>query len=451
MKARSLKIRLLTGGALWTILALIVTGLAILYLFIQTVERSVHSELDAEATRLTALIVPGNHDRPALRGRLPDPRYELPLSGVYWQITRQDGTILRSRSLWDFVIDYDASAHTENIWHFETSGPNGQTLLATALSARFQDTKEEIEAYTIMVAQDRSVLNESIAWFGRDLLVALLVLGAALVLAAIAQVGVGLRPLRMLRYDIQNIRTGETDAVGDRYPTEILPLVSEVNGLLVSQQRLIEYARARASDLAHGLKTPLAVMGTVADQLRKQGDATNADLIEDLVTEMTERIDYQLRLSRLRQRSRTQVLKTPLDDVLPRIVSVLRCTASNEHLNWDITHSDRLYLDIDRNDLVELLGILLENAAQWATSVVVTRVSRQGSDAEILISDDGGKLTGADVAALSKSDFRLDEKVHGHGLGLGIAREIVTLNGGKITFTLSPEGGLELRLRLPLA
>ena len=167
---------------------------------------------------------------------------------------------------------------------------------------------------------------------------------------------------------------------------------------------------------------------------------------------MGERIDYQLRLSRLRQRGRGQMLDTGLEEVLARIVAVVSRTARGEPLSWRVDCDEGLRLDIDRNDLVELLGILLENASEWAAREVRILCRREGELARLLISDDSGKLTAADLDALSSVPLRLDQRSRGgNGLGLGIAQEIVALNGGRMDFALSSRNGFQVEIRLPLA
>ncbi len=446
----SLRIRLLIGGALWIALALILTGLAIFYLFVANVERSVRADLEANIARLTTLIDLDARST-ALTGQMSDPRYDFPLSGFYWQVSQVPGTIIRSRSLWDFVIPYQPPPHPRGTVQFTASGPEGQSLSAAALDVTFHE-RANPRTYRIIVAQDRGALDESIARFGRDIVIALVLLGLALALAAFAQVGLGLRPLRALRRDVGMVRRGDNDTLGEDYPDEVMPVVQEVNALLATQHRLIDFARARAADLAHVLKTPLAVLGTVSDQLRDRRDTETADMIEDLVVEMQERIDYQLRLSRLRQRKRGEVLSTRLDEVPARIVAVIRRTADGERLDWQVEYGEALHVDIDRNDLVELLGILLENASEWAASRVSISCGRDGNTAHLLIEDDGGTLTAADLEAIAATDMRLDQRpAAGNGLGLGIAREIVALNGGALAFALSADNGLRVSTRLPLS
>ena len=126
----------------------------------------------------------------------------------------------------------------------------------------------------------------------------------------------GLRPLSAVRAGVEAVRHGRSKKLDGSYPAEVTPLIGEVNDLLASQDASINFARARAADLAHGLKTPLSVLAATAPDLRARGDVATADLLEELSADMADRIDYQLRLSRLHQRQRSEVLNASLNDAL---------------------------------------------------------------------------------------------------------------------------------------
>jgi hypothetical protein len=290
----SLRLRLFLGAALWISLALLAAGASIAYLFTASVERTVRTDLSAGLARLVALIDPDAARSPALSQSRSDPRYDIPLSGIYWQVEDTDQKkVIRSRSLWDFVLDTGETKPGDGEQFTITKGPGEQSLSALSLSTRFSTTAGD-RTYRIVVAQDRAILDESIRRFGKDLAISLVILGIALVAAAWLQVRLGLSPLRKLREDIEAIRHGARDTVARTYPSEVLPLVGEVNELLASQQKSMEFARARAADLAHGLKTPLSVLASVTQGLRDKGDTENADLVDGLASEMADRIDYQL-------------------------------------------------------------------------------------------------------------------------------------------------------------
>jgi signal transduction histidine kinase len=443
----SVRRRLLVLAVAWISLALLLAGSAISYLFVLTVERNVRAELLAGVARLVAVL-----DTEAATPRLledpGDPRYLIPFSGVYWQIEMTGAPTLRSGSLWDVVLTPQLEdGQTERFdW---LPGPREQIL--AAVSRRISiETASGPRDYLVTAGADRSVTEQSIEQFGSALAAALLVLGAVLTLAAYFQVRQGLAPLDGLRSGIAAIRAGTRVSMAGTYPREVLPLVNEIEALLASQRDSIEFARERAADLAHGLKTPLAVLANLANMLRAKGELATAAQIEGLAAEMAQRVDYQLHLSRLRHRTRNHALYADLGEALSRTLAVVQQTQQGENLVWSCADTT-VAVDIDPNDLIELLGVLLENAAKWAKRRVAVATTIAGDMAEITIEDDGPGLDAAKLASLGQRGVRLDEAGGGHGLGLAIASNIVRLNGGSLAFAKSSEHGLLVTLRLPLS
>ena len=453
MRSRSLRLRLLGGAALWIVLALVVAGIAIGWMFTANVERSMREELTASLNRLVAQIDPAAAE-PVEPGPLPDPHYDTPLSGVYWQI--EDVATLeswRSRSLWDHVLDTRNVAAPGGVERFSTiAGPGGQSLSAMVREVSFGASAGGTPTrFRVTLAEDRAPLDESIRKFGGDLLVALAVLGVALILAAWLQVRLGLKPLESVREGIGAVRRGATQKLASHYPAEVLPLVGEVNALLEQQQKSMEFARSRAADLAHGLKTPLSVLRNLAAEMKASGEAAAGNEVDEIVGEMDDRVEYQLRLSRLRMRTRAHQLSASLNEAVDRTVAVLSRTQEGEELDWRIDVAPELKVDIDRHDLMELVGVILENAAKWGRSAVTVEAVVAGAYAELRIADDGPGLPDEQAARLGERGQRHDESRRGSGLGLAIALEVVALNAGSVRFGRAPEGGLEAIVRLPLA
>lgn len=448
MKPNSLRLRLLAGAALWISAALVVAGLAIGFIYTVNIEQNLHAGLSASLSRLAALLNPES-DPPALTAPLPDPRYDRPASGIYWQIENvATGATGRSASLFDFVLARDVSFADDGAEHFAAiAGPDGQSLTALIRLLRFSDGR----SFRVIVAENRAVLNESISRFGLQLTFALAILGVALIAAAVLQVRLGLGPLDALRAAVENVRKGRGERLPTTFPNEIQGLVGEVNELLAAQEQSVRFAQTRAADLAHGLKTPLAVLDTIAADLRSRGDETTASSLDLLAREMAERVDYQLRLSRLRLRPRHHRLSADLGQAVARTLAVVRRTPDGERVEID-SDAPEVLVDIDLRDLIELVGVLIENAAKWAKSRAgVTAQVLPDAGAELIIADDGPGLTPEQIAMLGKRGRRLDESVRGTGLGLAIAHEIAALNGGSIAFGRAELGGLEVRVRLPLA
>jgi len=451
VKQRSLRLRLLGGALVWISLALVLAGTTIGLMFVGNVERQTRMDLGDSLNRLIAVVDP-RASPVALSHPLADPRYDTPFSGLYWQVGGADGTpLLRSRSLWDFELTPDWKGLADGSPHFVTiAGPSGQSLSVLVRKVHFDLPATPVDFF-VLVAENRAVLDSSIAQFGQDLVIALLLLGVVLVIAAWLQVRLGLAPLDSLRAGIDRIQRGESARLPASYPAEVLPLVNGVNELLSSQEKSMQFARARAADLAHGLKTPLSVLSTVSERLAAAGDEETAALIEMMTKEMADRIDYQLRLSRLRMRDGTHLYATSLNKTLARTIAVVEKTRDGENLAWSFIADTPALVDIELQDLIELVGVLLENAAKWAKTRVDVTVRHDAEGVETIIADDGPGLTPAQIATVGRRGRRLDESKKGSGLGLSIAIEIVEINGGKLSFDDNPGGGLRVHLRLPLA
>lgn len=451
MNRRSLRLRLLGGAALWIVLALVVAGIAIGWMFTANVERSMRAGLTASLNRLVAQIDPVAA-QPVGTDPLPDPRYATPMSGIYWQIEAlPGGENWRSRSLFDHVLDTANATAPGGVERFSTiAGPGDQSLSAMVREVSFGEG-DAAKRYRLTLAEDRGLLDESIRQFGGELVLALAFLGLALILASLLQVQLGLRPLGALRQGIGAVRRGEAQKLPTSYPTEVLPLVGEVNELLTQQQKSMEFARARAADLAHGLKTPLSVLRNLAADMKETGDAKAGGEIDEIVGEMDDRVEYQLRLSRLRMRTPTHQLSASLNNTVTRTIAVLSRTQEGEELDWQVELVPGLKVDIDPHDLMELVGVVLENAAKWGKTRVVVSGNADAGEAELRVADDGPGLTAEQIAHLGVRGQRHDESRRGSGLGLAIALEVVALNAGTMHFARAAEGGLEVIVRLPLA
>ena len=451
MNQRSLRLRLLGGAIVWIGLALVLAGVAIGLMFVGNVERQTRADLNDSLTRLIALIDP-RASPVVLTHPLADPRYDTPFSGLYWEIGGVGGSpALRSRSLWDFELAPDTKKLADGSAHFLTiPGPSGQSLSALARKVHYVLQPAPVDLL-VLVAENRAVLDVSIAQFGQDLVIALVLLGLALLIAAWFQVRLGLAPLDSLRAGIDRIQRGESDRLPETYPAEVLPLVNGVNELLQSQEKSMQFARARAADLAHGLKTPLSVLSTVSERLAEAGDTETAGLIHMMTKELADRVDYQLRLSRLRMRDGAHFYTASLNKALARTIAVVEKTRDGENLAWSFVADATVDVDIEQEDLIELVGVLLENAAKWAKTRVDITLRHDAEGVETIIADDGPGLTPAQIATLGPRGQRLDEGKDGSGLGLSIASEIVEINGGNIGFDQTPGGGLRVHLRLPIA
>ena len=450
MNGHSLRLRLLGGAVAWIALALVAAGFAITMIFANTVEQDQREDLLASLDRVLA-AAPVDGTVTDIRPGLGDPRYVTPGGGLYWQVVDLgNGAMAQSRSLWDTSLLVPATVPAKPSASATLSsmiGPNGQSLLVLSQEIIVQQGAAS-RKLRVAVAEDTAVRGRDIRRFAVDIGMALSVLAAALAVAGWLQVYFGLKPLGAIRGALEEVGAGRSTKLAGEFPMEVLPLVSEVNALLKNHDRSIAVARARADDLAHGLKTPLAVLSATAERLRTKGDEANAAVLSLLGEEMAERINYQLRLTQLRIRSSEQALSASLDQALIRSVAVVRKTGRGEGLFWKLD-TEKVSADMDPHDLMELIGVLLENAANWASSEVRVSCRLNGTLAEFDLADDGPGLTEEDIAKLGERGKRLDEKRSGTGFGVAIAKEILELNAGTLTLSRSEAGGLKVLVRIP--
>ena len=320
------------------------------------------------------------------------------------------------------------------------------------------------------VALDRRELAQARRDFAADVAPYLVLLGVVLVLAAWFQVRIGLAPLDAVRLGVRAIRSGAAQRLPTDFPDEVLPLAEEVNSLLDAQERAIERARAWTADLAHGLKTPLVVLAADAQRLRGAGQSALADDLDDLAQSMRRRVDRELIRARVRARvgnragARTDrgvgVPPNPvgraasaadagadLPDTLRRVIRALERTPNGARLQWDLDTPERLRVAILPEDLLELLGNVLENAANWAQRLVKIQVGA-GDPVLVQIEDDGPGVPADRLERLGQRGLRLDERSQGNGLGLAIAQDICDAYGNDLAFSPADLGGLAVTLHL---
>ena len=471
MTRRSLRFRLLLAAALSIAVALMAAGFGLTALFERHAQRRLESQLDNTLGLILGHLGYTADGRVRFEQPLADPRYQTPLSGLYWQIQDEDRpTLLRSRSLWDAVLDLpDDPLPNGTLHQHDLAGPAGQSLLAVERRV-VSSAPEGDRQIRVAVALDRRELAQARRDFAADVAPYLVLLGVVLVLAAWFQVRIGLAPLDAVRLGVRAIRSGAAQRLPTDFPDEVLPLAEEVNSLLDAQERAIERARAWTADLAHGLKTPLVVLAADAQRLRGAGQSALADDLDDLAQSMRRRVDRELIRARVRARvgnrasARTDrgvgVPPNPvgraasaadagadLPDTLRRVIRALERTPNGARLQWDLDAPERLTVAILPEDLLELLGNVLENAANWAQRLVKIQVGA-GDPVLVQIEDDGPGVPADRLERLGQRGLRLDERSQGNGLGLAIAQDICDAYGNDLAFAPADLGGLAVTLHL---
>ncbi len=448
MKTRSLKIRLLALQAVAIILALGITGYSLTYLFERSVERRIDTELDTYLTQIAARLSFDQSGKPQLGSKLADPRFDNIYSGLYWQIvnTTVDQTI-RSRSLWDTELILPAEAHGPNAVHSHyIGGPQKSSLLVHERSLIFRSPIGE-QTVRMAVALDLAELEILSSVFAAEVALSLLLLGTFLLAAAWVQVTMGLSPLSLVQKSVASIRNGTASRISADLPSEVLPLAKEVNDLLAAQEIIMQREKHRADNLAHGFKTPLTALISDIRRLRDKGEDEIAGEIETATQIMRRHIDKELTSARLREAG--NIPSVQIVPILDGIVATLRRTPDGEIKTIQTECSHNLYVQIEKDDLTEILGNLIENAVKHAKSRVVVKAFIINNLVTFEIEDDGPGISDVLRETVQKRGARLDQSIAGSGLGLAIVNDVLEIYQQTLDFEKSSLGGLKVCFQLP--
>ncbi|MDR6852944.1 signal transduction histidine kinase [Sphingomonas sp. BE123] len=438
----SLSRRMILIAAAWITLLLAGGGFALDRVLTGAVTRNFDEQLEY---LLTSMIVSAELDpegNVAFNRALGDQRFLEPYSGLYWQVSGKGFEPFPSRSLWDRRLD--------------TSRPHRSADLETYDSSQFEQKLRVVERdvrlpgsqvrWRFQVAATREALDAQIDALRRTLVRSFLLLAAGLIVMAALQTWYGLLPLRKLRIAIQKLRTGAMPRIDGAMPAEVAPLVEELNGLVAHNDRQAEEARRHAGNLAHALKTPLTVIMNAATA---EADDLPATVVREART-MRRQVDHHLARARAVGRRGSAHSRAP---VWPSVDSVERAVARlYPHVRIDTDGPRDLVAHIERQDLDEIMGNLVENAAKYGGGSVFITVRADAGFVEILIEDDGTGIPEADRIRIFDRGVRLDTGKPGTGLGLAIVRDVAEIYDGTVTLEESEDlGGLMVRLRLPAA
>jgi signal transduction histidine kinase len=416
----SLRGRALIGGAAWILLALLIGGGVLGRLF---------DDFEGPA---------------ALAEPTGDPRFERPYSGLYWQVEHDGDPPIRSRSLWDAQLSLPADVPGATTVLLESDGPRDEPLriIARAITLRNGET------WRLAVATALTELQTEQRAFRQGLFFAQLALGGALIIAGLLQTALALRPLAGLRAAVLRYREGASPRIEGDFPSEVAPLAEDLNEMLDRNARIMERARRQAADLAHALKTPSAILRNELAQMRGADPASVRHAIEAL-----DRIDAQT--ARHLARARMAAFAAPRGTLAPVAVAVGRIMRALHRMHAerglqfevDVDHTHRF--QGEPQDLEELLGSLMENAAKWANSRVRVRSIENAEALTLIIEDDGVGIPPEKHAEALQAGVRLDQKKSGTGLGLSIATDLADIYGGTLTLSDSSLGGLCVTCRFP--
>jgi len=444
MLPRSLHARMLMLSVLATLAALLIAGATVAHVLERFVTEGLDERLDSQVALLASTVeADGRVDRAKLGQRISAMEGG---PGWRWRIEGPAGTIGSS----DFpALDRgppgphppgdDARLRDEGRLQPLEGASEGDT----PVHARRLVVQTSGGPVTLTAAAPRDVIRRPIRGALAPLLGVLAVLAVLLGAATLVQLRLGLRPLRRLRDQIAQLRTGARSSVDEEQPTELRPLAAELNALAAQNDAALASARQSAANLAHALKTPVAALA-----LDVHDDPPRAAQVA--------RIDTTIRhhLARARVQIANQRVATPLAPAVADLADTVRRIHRDRALAFTIDIADDLAAAIDPHDLDELLGNLLDNAARHASGRIAVRAAVDQDDARnlrIIVSDDGPGIPAQERARVAQPGVRLDEQGDGHGFGLGIAADLTAIYGGVLTLEDSAWGGLGVIVTLPAA
>lgn len=437
-------------AVVWTALLLALGGFALDRVVTGTITRNFDDGLSASIPAMLAAAELDPFGEVRFNRPPVDPGFNEPYSGLYWQVSAKDRAPFRSRSLWDreLPVDFTTSCvepcvtrsytfRNEPLRIIERDG----IIPGSSVTWRFQ------------VAQSTAKLDAQLADVRKTLWLSLGALGAGLILLAMVQASIGLMPLRRISAQLAAIRSGKASrAPTDDVPPEIAPLVQELNALLDHNEKVAEEARTHAGNLAHALKTPMSVLtNEAASRSPELADA----VVRELST-MRRHIDHHLARARAMGRRTASTARAPVWPSLERLVTAIERIYAERGVVIDIAGDRKLVFRGERQDLEEMAGNLIDNAAKYGGGrVFVTLSAGTGRDSGLLqmqVEDDGQGIPAKLRETMFERGSRLDTGKPGTGLGLAIVRDVAGIYGGTVSLAESEDlGGLLVTLKLPMS
>ncbi|MGU3361133.1 sensor histidine kinase [Methylobacterium sp. M6A4_1b] len=453
MRRRSTAVRLATSALLASSAILLIAAWILTTLYRENTERAFDSRLLVYANNLATDLVSPN-DPESRSFTLSDPRFDLPLSGWYWQIGRPDAKprdLRTSRSLVGVPLKAAGTPDTKaGIGQIRQGYGRAQDERRLRIIERDVDLGEE-GRYTVRVAGPADEIENDVDRFRFSLMVTFGLLGLSLALTTLLQIRFGLAPLAKLRNALGAIRRGESDRITGEYPRDIAPLAGEVNLLIETNREILERARTQVGNLAHALKTPLSIIVNEVGAADAPGDLSAK--IREQAAVMRDQVNYHLDRARAAALAGTLGTSTEVEPALAGLVRTFGKIYRDKDIAYEVHVPAGLRFRGERQDFEEMIGNLVDNASKWAHGRVAIRAEAVGQNDYphllVAIEDDGPGLAPEDRAAVVGRGRRLDETKPGSGLGLSIVADLAALYRGRFRLEEATLGGLRAVIEVP--
>ena len=443
----SLAVRLFFSATVWIMLTLVSAGLLLSDLNKNSNFKAFDDRLNLSLETLIGASRLDSSDGITVVSTIGDPRYFQPYSGWYWQINDGAKTLARSRSMWDQVFTIDKrliGGRSQFVSQVQSSDNQVKKIEKKKLhiiqrEISFPGYKNPV---TFTVSGDTKEYQENIKKFDNTLSTILIALGVGLMFAVFLQVNFGLLPLNKIKTALFKIRNGDEKNLQDPYPLEVQPLATEINNLLEYNEKIIERAKTHVGNLAHVLKTPLAVVSNEIDKEDK--------ILSNQIQLMKRQIDRYLKKAHLDSVGKITKEKINIIELSKKMVGIFLKLYPSKDIRMS-SDLEKAFVLSSFEDMEEVIGNIVENSCKWAGKRVFLKIKEsEENDIHMIFSDDGPGLPQDKMKKVFARGFRLDEQTPGTGLGLNIVKDIIETSKGKVWLTKSLElGGLEVNIKLP--
>ncbi|MCP4048225.1 MAG: hypothetical protein GY732_19795 [Gammaproteobacteria bacterium] len=444
MRSNSLSTRIIVLSGNWVIAALIVSALLLVYFYRDHVAQHYDAHVNMHLEELTGASGISSDGTFSLAFLPSDPRYDELHSGWYWEVRQAGESLMQSPSLGDDKLDIGSIRPTRSKVVYELLGPIQEELRVYVFAVEVDSTHEPL---VYLASAPRSDYTDDVLNYSNHIIGSFVLLGFGLLISVVMQVRIATKPLKTISAEIGEIREGKRIKLSRDYPSDVQFLVDELNNLLDHNVVLLKRARNQLGDLAHSVKNPLSVIYNETQDMQPE----RRRLIRKQTSDISRNIDNYL--SRARTFGGENILgsRSKVKKIVDDLIYTMCRLYPQRELKYDSSMSNSCNFRGEAEDLQEMLGNLIDNAAKWAKSQVKISCETINGRLLLIIEDDGPGIPDSEIENVKRRGHRLDESKPGHGQGLGIVADIAHLCGGLLILGASTLGGLRAELDLPAA
>ncbi|MCK4865844.1 MAG: sensor histidine kinase [Gammaproteobacteria bacterium] len=439
---KSIQSRLATGLLISLILVFLILWLAVSNNIQKLSENYIASRLEHDIETLLTAVSFDKENTLTINEKYINSIYNRPFSGHYYTI-KHNKTLIRSRSLWDQNLTLPTTIN-KNYHRTIQNGPENQQLII--LSGYFNKKNQDV---IINIAEDLTPIIKDISQFKKYFATLSLFILIALLLIQFIVLRKGLKPLRKIHSELSELEKGNINKLTTEVPNELQSIVNEVNHLSLALHNRLKRSRNALGDLSHAIKKPLTMLQNLSDKNKGKFDPDTTEVLTNQISSIQNITDRILKRARI---AGTSKLNSPfnINEDLPLLIKTVSTMYSDKNITITSDIPDKLEIQIDREDMLELLGNLLDNAWKWANSAINISI-KQENNTIIIIEDDGPGANEEPLNELTHRGVRLDETVSGDGFGLAITSDIINDYSGSLSLSRSEKlGGFKAKILLPI-